>query len=215
MWRLGPMWEDESTLAATWRAAQPFPHLVFDDFTKTEALSELVATADEEPIQRYDGDIFAFEASSPEVRTESFRRLRDAFASLLAPPLSRITGKTVRRVDMRAYAYGAGHYLLPHTDHRDGVGRALAYAYYLPSPELFLPPIPPETQLVPRSLRGGELELYACRAQGGELVSTDSARIIEPVSNRLVVFDVSDVSLHQVREVLAGRRISLSGWFYP
>ncbi len=34
-------------------------------------------------------------------------------------------------------------------------------------------------------------------------------------ANRLVVFDVSDVSLHQVREVLAGLRISLAGWFYP
>jgi hypothetical protein len=29
------------------------------------------------------------------------------------------------------------------------------------------------------------------------------------------VFDVGDVSLHQVREVLDGMRISLAGWFYP
>jgi len=26
---------------------------------------------------------------------------------------------------------------------------------------------------------------------------------------------VSDLSLHQVREVLGGLRISLAGWFYP
>ncbi|HEX5060817.1 MAG TPA: 2OG-Fe(II) oxygenase, partial [Kofleriaceae bacterium] len=122
------------------------------------------------------------------------------FAAVLAPPLSRITGKPVSRVDMRAYAYRPGHYLLPHSDHQDGLTRALAYAYYVPSPE------PPQ---------GGELELFACRIERGEIVATDSARIIEPRGNRLVVFDVSDVSLHQVREVLSGLRISLAGWFYP
>jgi len=58
---------------------------------------------------------------------------------------------------MRAYAYRVGHYLLPHSDHQEGLGRALAYAYYLPSPE------PPE---------GGELELFRCRMEHGELVST-------------------------------------------
>jgi len=42
----------------------------------------------------------------------------------------------------------------------------------------------------------------------------ESARLIEPRPNRLVVFDVSDVSLHQVREVVGGLRISLAGWFY-
>jgi hypothetical protein len=30
-----------------------------------------------------------------------------------------------------------------------------------------------------------------------------------------VVFGVGDVSLHQVREVLGGLRLSLAGWFYP
>jgi hypothetical protein len=30
----------------------------------------------------------------------------------------------------------------------------------------------------------------------------------------MAIFDVSDVSLHQVREVLAGLRVSLAGWFY-
>jgi len=29
----------------------------------------------------------------------------------------------------------------------------------------------------------------------------------------MVLFDVSNASLHQVREVLAGTRVSLTGWF--
>lgn len=200
MWRLGAAWQDEQQLARAWRAAQPFPHLVFDDFVAAEQLPELMAVLEEEPVERYQGDIFVFDASAPEPTTPELAELRDAFAQALAPPLSRITGRSVRRADMRAYAYRVGHYLLPHCDHQDGLERQLAYAYYLPSPE------PPT---------GGELEMYACRAERDELVATDSAKLLAPAPNRLVVFEVSPLSLHQVREVLAGLRISLAGWFYP
>lgn len=200
IWQLGAAWQDEAELGRAWRAASPFPHLVFDGFVPEDRLDELCATVDEEPIYHVTADIYCFEASAPEPKTEGLRKVRAAFASTLAPPLSRITGKTLARVDMRAYAYREGRYLLPHTDHQDAVGRALAYAYYLPSPE------PPE---------GGELELFRCVIDDGDVVATESARLIAPRDNRLVVFDVSDVSLHQVREVLAGLRISLAGWFYP
>jgi Rps23 Pro-64 3,4-dihydroxylase Tpa1-like proline 4-hydroxylase len=200
MWSLGTAWQDERALAATWRAAQPFPHVVIDDFVAGAELDALLSILDDEAVERYQGDIFSFEASAPEPQTAALRELRDELARTLAPVLARITGKPVTRVDMRAYAYRPGHYLLPHSDHQDGLTRALAYAYYLPSPD------PP---------RGGELELFACRVEHGDIVATDSAKLIEPRANRLVVFDVSDVSLHQVCEVLGGLRISLAGWFYP
>jgi hypothetical protein len=200
MWRLGPAWDDVDLLARAGRAAEPFAHLVFDEFVPPAALPALLATLEEEPIERYEGDIFAFEASAAEPATAELRALRDSFGDLLCPPLSRIAGVRLRRADMRAYAYRVGHYLLPHSDHQHDLGRAVAYAYYLPSPE------PPE---------GGELEMFACRSAGDELVSTVSAKRIEPRANRLVVFEVGTHSLHQVREVLAGLRISLAGWFYP
>ncbi|HSD85978.1 MAG TPA: 2OG-Fe(II) oxygenase [Kofleriaceae bacterium] len=177
--------------------AAPFRHIILDD--ACERPGELLEVLEEEAVEPYEGDIFRFEATAPEPRTGELRELRDRFAEQLAPGLSALTGKRVTRVDMRAYAYRVGHYLLPHTDHREGLGRVLAYAYYLPSPE------PPT---------GGELELYACTSAGGELTAMTSAKIIEPRSNRLVVFEVGDRSLHQVREVLSGLRISLAGWFY-
>lgn len=200
MWNLGSGWADEPALARAWRTAAPFSHLVIDDFIAADALVEIFAVLDDEPVERYEGDLFAFEATAPEPRTAALRELRDTFASALGSPLARITGKAIARADLRAYAYRPGSYLLPHTDHRDGLDRALAYAYYLPSPE------PPT---------GGELELFACRAEAGELVTIASASVIEPRGNRLVVFDVGETTLHQVREVLAGLRISLAGWFYP
>lgn len=190
----------EARLTEAWRVARPFPHLVLDGFVREDALSALFEIIGDEPVDDYRGDIFAFEASLPEPRTEALREVRASFGAALAPVLSRITGKAVSHADLRAYAYRPGHYLLPHSDHQEGVGRALAFAYYLPSPE------PPE---------GGELELYDVGYEGDEVVRTESALVIEPRGNRLVIFDVSDVSLHQVREVLAGLRVSLAGWFYP
>jgi Rps23 Pro-64 3,4-dihydroxylase Tpa1-like proline 4-hydroxylase len=190
MWQLGH--RDEDALAAAWRAATPFPYVVLDDVVPAGDLMEVL---DDEGVARYEAELFVFEASPPNGLAE----LRTQFAGVFAPLLSRVTGKQVTGADMRAFAYRPGHYLLPHTDHRDGLERLLAYAYYLPSPE---------------APRGGELELYRCEIDGGELVATESARLIEPKPWRLVVFDVSDVSLHQVREVLGGLRISLAGWFY-
>jgi len=199
MWHLDHAWQEEGLLATTWRAAAPFPHLVFDNFVAADQLDALMAALDEEHIARYEGDLFAFEASAPEPASTELAELRAEFARVLAPALSRITGKPVTRVDMRAYAYRPGHYLLPHSDHQDGLARVLAYAYYLPSPD------PP---------RGGELELYRVELANDEATVTETARLIEARSNRLVVFDVSTISLHQVREVLGGLRISLAGWFY-
>jgi Rps23 Pro-64 3,4-dihydroxylase Tpa1-like proline 4-hydroxylase len=184
--------------AAHWHS-DPFRYVVFDDVVDAAGLAEIMAILDEEPVTFYTSDIFAFDATAPEPTTDDFRTLRERFARELAPEISKLCGTPVSRVDMRAYAYRPGHYLLPHTDHQDGLDRVLAYAYYLPSPE---PAI------------GGELELFRCTAEGGELLTTDSARLVEPRPNRLVVFEVGDLSLHQVREVMSGLRLSLAGWFY-
>ncbi len=193
MWQLDHAWQDEALLSATWRAAAPFPHLVFDDFVAGDQLEALMTALEEEHIARYEGDLFAFEASAPEPASPELTELRAEFARVLCPAISRITGKLVTRVDMRAYAYRAGHYLLPHSDHQAGLARQVAYAYYLPSPD---PPV------------GGELELF-------RMAPIRSAAVIEARTNRLAVFDVSAISLHQVREVLGGMRLSLAGWFYP
>lgn len=199
-WTLPASFADERALGERFRAASPFPHLVVDDVVEEARMSDLLAEIDEEPLSPRVADLYAFEATDPEPRTEAMRRLRSGFAAAFAGPLSRITGRAVARVDMRAYVYGPGHHLLPHTDHQDAVGRALAWILYLPTGT------PPS---------GGELELFACELEGREIVRSRSALLVAPRPNRLVVFEVGDASLHQVREVLAGTRISLAGWFYP
>jgi Rps23 Pro-64 3,4-dihydroxylase Tpa1-like proline 4-hydroxylase len=189
-WRVPWCDRDEVALADSWRRAQPFPHVVVDDVLADDGFDALFEILEDEPVERYVADLYAFDATAREPTTAAFVELRAELGRVLAPALARVTGRHVTRADLRAYAYRAGDHLLPHTDHQDELARVLAYAYYLPSPE------PPQ---------GGELELFAGYA---------SARVIEPRANRIAIFEVSDASLHQVREVMAGTRLSLAGWFY-
>lgn len=185
MWRAP---EQEARLAAAWRDAKPFPHVVIDDVLPADALAELMAILDEEPVHTFENDLYQFDATAPEPTTPELRAVRDELARVWCPVLARITGHATTRIDLRAFAYRPGHYLLPHTDCQDDLPRVLAYAYYLPTPE------PPT---------GGELELMP------------DGIVIEPRPNRIAIFEVSPRSLHRVHEVLAGLRLSLAGWFYP
>jgi hypothetical protein len=111
-------------LANAWRAAAPFPHLIFDDFVAADALAQLMAILVEEPVDPYEGDIFTFEASAPEPQTAELRQLRESFANTLAAPLSRITGKPLARADLRAYACAASAITCCRTDHQRPPARA-------------------------------------------------------------------------------------------
>src|SRR5262244_2812254 len=108
MWRL----PDPARLAAMWRSSTPFPHLVIDGVVGDA--SALLTILDEEHVDRYESDLFAFEATAPDptgsgAKTAAFRSLRDNFAAALCPVLTRVSGKAVTRADMRAYAYRPGH----------------------------------------------------------------------------------------------------------
>ncbi len=199
-WLRNPAWQNTATLSHAWRTAAPFPHVVIDDLLAASDVAALFEIIDHEPVEFGATDIYAFDATAPVPTTPAMAMLRNSFAAALSPVLTQLSGRTVARVDMRAYAYRPGHYLLPHTDHQDELGRILAYAYYLPTPE---PPV------------GGELELFAAQLLDGHLGAASSTQLFAPMPNRLVVFEVSERSLHQVREVVQGLRLSLAGWFYP
>jgi Rps23 Pro-64 3,4-dihydroxylase Tpa1-like proline 4-hydroxylase len=197
---IDPAGWDTRELAARWRAARPFPHLVIDALAAPAARGELLEAFGEEPASKIHDEIFEVLASAKEVEHAAFRRFqRELGGPELRAALGRVTAKELSRVEMRAYAFFAGDYLLPHADHQDAIGRAIAYAYYGDC----------------EGLEGGELELFGCELEGREVVATAPTLRIAPAANRIVFFEVSDRSLHQVCEVIRGRRLSLSGWFYP
>jgi Rps23 Pro-64 3,4-dihydroxylase Tpa1-like proline 4-hydroxylase len=191
---------DLPALAAAWRAAEPFAHVAIDDAVDEAALAELRLAIGREPHWPNRGEIFEMMASH-EPTEPALRALRDALGSAaVRAAVAAISGREVARVDGASYVYLAGSYLLPHADHRAGVDRKIAYVHYLSDDDAF---------------SGGELDLYRCRVDdGGEIVATEVARTLAPRRNRLLLFDVGPTTLHQVREVLAGARVSFAGWFY-
>lgn len=185
-------------LEASYRAAKPFPHLVIDDLVAPDTLRSLCQAVAQEPHWPNRGEIYDFMGSA---ETVSHPMLREFHATLGAPAMLQavrtITGRPTTRCELRSYVYLPGSYLLPHADSRASFDRLVAYAYYIHT----------------GGCEGGELELFDCTMQGDELVSAKPAIRIKPEDNRLVMFDVTNASLHQVCEVLAGARVSLTGWF--
>ncbi len=185
-------------LGRAWREAQPFPHVVIDQVLLAADLARVRESFAWEPHAHLRGELYsqmrsAQPPSQPLVQT---------FCDGLTGPSVRaavelLSGKRIARGDGNGYVYREGQYLLPHSDHRESEGRAVAFAFYLAAPE-----------------RGGELELFDCRTRRGEIISTRSARRIRPRANRLVLFDVGARTLHAVREVTRGARMSIAGWYY-
>jgi prolyl 3-hydroxylase /prolyl 3,4-dihydroxylase len=89
--------------------------------------------------------------------------------------------------------YQRTHYLLPHDDQLDG--RAVAFMYYLTSLN---------------QDEGGALCLYDSK----DNTPTRIQQKIQPQKNTFVFFRVSAKSFHEIKEVLRGNRLTLTGWFY-
>lgn len=191
-------WTD-AALPARWSSAQPFPHLVIDDFLDEETLSALRGAVAAEPHFPEQDEIVECMASAAELRHPVLRAFVDRLGGAQErAALHALTGQRTGRLSLRSYVYLEGGYLLPHTDHRPGVDRQVAFVLYLSQSE---------------GWQGGELDLYRCRLEGRRIVATTVDKTIEPRPNRLVLLQVSERSLHRVREVTAGARISLAGWF--
>jgi len=185
-------------LSRAWAEARPFPHVVLDDVVAPETLAALQLAVSQEPHWPNRGEIYDFMASGEAVVHPVLRALQAELGS--APVLAAVralSGRPVATADLRSYVYLPGSYLLPHADSRAGIGRLVAFVFYIYT----------------QGCQGGELELFACELDGDELTTARPAGQIIPRDNRMVLFDVSNASLHQVREVLAGTRVSLTGWF--
>ena len=189
--------DDPAALAREFADARPFPHLVIDGAIEPAEHARLVAGFDVEPHLLVQNEIYLHLRSSDPPMQPALRAFHAALQEE-CPVVSAIYGERLTRADGSAYVYLPGHYLLPHSDSRKSEGRAVAYAYYASAPK-----------------RGGELELFECKTRRGEIVRTRVTRRIAPRPNRLVLFAVDDLALHQVREVLEGARTSIAGWFYP
>ena len=191
---------DVEAWAAAWRAAEPFAHVAIDDVVDDASMAELRDAIVRQPHWPNRGELYEMMASG-EPTAPPLRAFIDAIGSApVRAAIGAISGDTLSRADGASYVYLAGSYLLPHTDFRSGVDRKVAWIFYLSDDDAF---------------SGGELDLYRCDVDAtGEIVGTAIARTLRPRKNRLVLFDVARTTLHRVREVTSGARVSLAGWLY-
>jgi len=191
---------DVAALAAAWRTGAPFAHAAVDDLLGEDALAALRAGVAREPHWPNRGEIYEMMAAAAPTQP-ALRAFVDTLGgAAVRAAVGAVSGRELRRADGSSYVYLAGSYLLPHTDHRAGIDRKVAWIYYLSDDDAYT---------------GGELDLYRCRVDGGgEIVATELARTIAPRRNRLLLLDVGTTTLHAVREVRSGARVSLAGWFY-
>jgi Rps23 Pro-64 3,4-dihydroxylase Tpa1-like proline 4-hydroxylase len=178
---------------------KPFSHVVCDGFLKKEVIVSLIKGIEKEGFEEKRADLFHFlqTADLHSSREKALKQLVKVLDSAdFASYLTRITGVKVKAgaSDVFGSFYGTTHYLLCHNDQLEG--RKLAFIFYL-------------TTLPERA--GGALALRADGSEGPGNIMTR----IHPKAGRLVVFEVSRKSWHQVEEVTADvKRYALGGWLH-
>jgi hypothetical protein len=181
--------------------AEPFPHLVLDNLFPAETLNALLDELPPLSSERWVHDrrdqlIKSNLRSAVDLGDQGFQ-----FASILHSAgflyfLSEITG--IKALLPDPYLTGAGYHVVPeggkfdvhvdrNMDHFSGLQRRLAMLIYLNRDW--------------KSEYGGQLELWDKNGSRCE-------RVIEPVFNRTVIFEIGDCNFHAIRAVAPGRDLS-------
>jgi len=184
-------------LLAQYKSAKPFPYHVLDNLFPTEVLDSLIdelppMTSDKWVHERHDTLVKSNLRSATDLGEHAFN-----FASLIHSAgflyfLTSITG--VKALLPDPYLSGAGYHVVPeggkfdvhadrNVDHNSGLERRLAMLIYLNKswkPEY-----------------GGQLELW-------NVDGSKCEKVIEPLYNRTVIFEIGDTNFHAVRPVTSG-----------
>jgi len=171
--------------------ASPFYHRVIDNFLPPRVFAEICEKYSRTEFFPKHTDLFRFQQSAELKDKEEFGMFLKKIREEMKKDLEN-TGKTTECEEMDLFAsfYEKGDFLLPHDDCLDE--RVFAFSFYLNRPE------------GEASETNGRLVLY-------ENDGHTPSRYIEPVENRLVVFEVSPISFHEV-EAAGGERKALTGW---
>lgn len=193
-----------------YRTASPYPHHVLDNLFPPEMLDalleELPPPSSEKWVhERHEHFVKSNLRSAADLGAQAFEFVSNLHSAPFLYFLSEITG--VRALLPDPYLSGAGYHVVPeggrfdvhadrNTDHNSGLERRLAMLIYLNKdwkPEY-----------------GGQLELWN---QEG----TQCEKVIEPIFNRTVIFEVGDKNFHGVRPVIGGHGImrrSFAAYFH-
>lgn len=184
-------------LLEIYKTAQPYPHLVFDNFfpaaTLDALLEELPPLSSEKWVhERHDRLVKSNLRSAVDLGGHAFNFAAVLHSAAFLYFLSEITG--IRPLLPDPYLSGAGYAVVPeggkfdvhadrNIDQHSGLQRRLAMLIYLNKDW--------------KTEYGGQLELW-------DQKGTRCERVIEPIFNRVVTFEIGDKNFHAVRPVTDG-----------
>ena len=189
---------DTKPLHGKFTKAKPFPYLELREFFKPDIAVGLLAGISKEGFSKKESDLFSFMQTND--LTTSPQGLIKNFHSFLCSPgflsfMEKIAGIPLgTHIDLHATLYQDTDFLLCHDDRLDS--RKIAFLLYLSDFE---------------EGEGGSLNLFT---DAGGMPGKVAKKII-PRFNTFAFFEVSNISFHEVEEVIAEKqRITLGGWFH-
>ena len=177
----------------------PFPHTIVKNFLDSSTLDLVIDALAGLEYDFKEADLFSYWSSIDltDIDHPAINILRDDLGdNAWRKEVSRAFNVgQLKNIDMAAYVYGLGDFLLPHDDQVEG--RVIAYSLHL-TPEI-------------SEEMGGSLDLFEADNKGKSKM-VDS---IIPEYNSLIMFEVSKNSWHQVREILTDiQRLTVTGWYH-
>jgi len=179
--------------------SRPFSHVVVKNFLDPPTLDLVIDALAGLEYDFKESDLFSYWASVEltDINHPAINILRDDLGGEIwrKKVAESFKVKQLSSIDMAAYVYGLGDFLLPHDDQVEG--RIIAYSLYL-TPEI-------------TEKMGGALNIFKAN-DAGESKLVDS---IIPEYNSLIMFEVSDSSWHQVSEIMQDiQRLTVTGWYH-
>ena len=179
--------------------SRPFPHVVVKNFLDPSTLDLVIDALAGLEYDFKESDLFSYWASIEltDINHPAINILRDDLGGEIwrKKVAESFKVKKLSSIDMAAYVYGLGDFLLPHDDQVEG--RIIAYSLHL-------------TSEITEEM-GGALNIFKANDVGkSKLVDS-----IIPEYNSLIMFEVSDSSWHQVSEIMLDiQRLTVTGWYH-
>ena len=179
--------------------SRPFKHVVVKNFLDPSTLDLVIDALAGLEYDFKESDLFSYWASIDltDINHPAINILRDDLGGEIwrKKVAESFKTKKLSSIDMAAYVYGLGDFLLPHDDQVEG--RVIAYSLHL-TPEI-------------TEKMGGALNIFKAN-DAGKSKLVDS---IIPEYNSLIMFEVSDSSWHQVSEIMQDiQRLTVTGWYH-
>ena len=177
----------------------PYPHIVVKNFLDDSTLDLVIDALAGLEYDFKESDLFSYWASVEltDIDHPAINILRDDLGDKLwrNKVAEAFSSKPLSSIDMAAYVYGLGDFLLPHDDQVEE--RIIAYSLHL-TPEI-------------TEKMGGALQIF-------DVDENNKSKLVDsiiPEYNSLIMFEVSKHSWHQVGEILQDiQRLTVTGWYH-